>query len=427
MTSPRARVRYARPVTHRTILHVDMDAFYASVEELDNPSLKGKPVIVGGAERRGVVLAASYAVRRFGVHSAMPMAEAMRLAPRALVVPPRHQRYAEISAQVFAIFERYTPLVEGLSIDEAFLDVTASRSLFGDGETIARTMKAEIAREVGLTASAGVAPSKFVAKIASDLEKPNGLVVVPPERVTSFLAPLPIERMWGVGPKSAPRFHAAGLHTFADLAAASPELLERTFGPHGADLQALARGEDVRDVVPDRSAKSIGAEETYDEDLANWDDIDRSLLAHAARIATRLVRAELAARVVTVKLKYSDFTVRTRRVTLAEAISDTVTLYDAARRIVRDLPLRPVRLTGISTADFVPRGARLTLFPDESLARRSKVEDVVQRVRGKFEDDDTAESGARADVPRGRFERLGEAKGALLLPASLLETRKRRR
>ena len=400
----------------RTILHIDMDAFYASVEELDQPSLRGKPLIVGGANRRGVVLAASYAVRKFGVHSAMSMAEAMRRAPRALVVPPRHHRYAEISEAVFEIFHRYSPLVEGLSIDEAFLDVTESRSLFGDGATIARSLKDDIRREVGLTASAGVAPSKFVAKIASDLHKPDGLVVVSPEDVESFLAPLAIERMWGVGPKTAPKLRAMGFVTFADLARASSERLERSLGTHGCDMGALARGEDLRVVEPDRAAKSIGAEETYDQDLSTYEAIDRTLLVHAGRIAQRLVEAELAARVITVKLKYADFTLRTRRGTLPDPVSDSMTIYEAARDAVRTLPLRPVRLTGISTADFVPRDVRTSLFPDPRLERRKRVEDLVAQVRDKFEGE------ARGEAPRGRFERATEAlKGGMLVPASLIE------
>jgi DNA polymerase IV len=408
-------------VTARTILHIDMDAFYASVEELDDPSLRGKPVIVGGSHRRGVVLAASYAVRKFGVHSAMSMAEAMRRAPRALVVPPRHLRYAEISEQLFSVFERYSPLIEGLSIDEAFIDVTESRALFGDGETIARAIKADVKREVGLTASAGVAPSKFVAKIASDLRKPDGLVVVKPEEVESFLAPLPIERMWGVGPKTAPKMRSLGFATFGDLARADEHRLERAFGSHGPEMAALARGLDERDVVPDRAAKSIGAEETYEVDVATRDELDRTLLVHSGRVAQRLVAANLAARVVTVKLKYADFSLRTRRVTLPDPASDSVTIHHAACEAAKTLPLRPVRLTGVSVSDFVPRDERTTLFVDETLERRKRVEDLVAEVRKRYEVE------TRKDAPRGRFERATEsAHGAMLVPASLLEPKPRR-
>src|SRR5690606_17777249 len=247
----------------RKILHVDMDAFFASVEQRDDPRLRGKPVVVGGASRRGVVAAASYEAREFGVRSAMPMAEALRRCPRLIVVPPRGDRYGEVSARVFDVFHAYTPLVEGLSIDEAFLDVTASRSLFGDGPTIARRIKQDVLDATGLTCSAGVAPCKFVAKIASDMEKPNGLTVVAGD-VAAFLAPLPIERMWGIGPKTAPTLRRLGYATLGDLARADPAALERALGSWGPEVRELARGNDPRDVVPDREAKSIGAECTYD-------------------------------------------------------------------------------------------------------------------------------------------------------------------
>jgi DNA polymerase-4 len=240
----------------RKIIHIDMDAFYASVEQNDDPKLRGKPVIVGGPSRRGVVTAASYEARPFGVHSAMPMAEAQRLCPQAIVVPPRMARYAEVSGIVFEIFGRFTPLVEGLSLDEAFLDVTHSQSLFGDGATIARRIKDAVRRETGLVASAGVASSKFVAKVASDLRKPDALVVVPDGEEAAFLAPLVIERMWGVGKKTAPRLHAEGLRLIGDLARADPMRLEQLLGSWGREVHRLARGEDDRDVVPDVAPNS---------------------------------------------------------------------------------------------------------------------------------------------------------------------------
>src|SRR5258708_14474658 len=227
-----------------------MDAFYASVEQRDDPALRGKPVIVGGSARRGVVLAASYEVRPFGVRSAMPMAQALRLAPRAIVVAPHFDRYTEASAAVFAIFRRYTPLVEPLSLDEAFLDVTGSQALFGDGVAIARAIKQAVRTELGLTPSAGVAPCKFAPKIASDLQKPDGLVVVAPGGVAEFLRPLPIERLWGVGPKTSPPMRALGYETIGDLARAGEDALERVMGSWGAHVARLARGDDERDVDP---------------------------------------------------------------------------------------------------------------------------------------------------------------------------------
>ena len=295
-----------------------MDAFYASVEQRDDPSLRGKPVLVGHDSRRGVVTTASYEARPSGARSAMPMMEALRLCPDAIVVPVRMARYVEVSERVFEIFHRYTPLVQGLSLDEAFLDVTASQSLFGDGVKIARAIKNDIHRELELTASAGVAPCRFVAKIASDLRKPDGLVAVRQENVRRFLAPLPIEKMWGVGPKTAPKLRALGYETLDDLARATPDALERTLGSWGAHVGALARGEDERDVDPSRAAKSVGAEQTYERDLSGHEEIARTLLVHSERIAQRLVREGISARVVAIKLKYADFTSRTRRVTLAE-------------------------------------------------------------------------------------------------------------
>jgi DNA polymerase-4 len=383
----------------RQILHVDMDAFFASVEIRDDPSLRGRPVVVGGAARRGVVAAASYEARKFGVHSAMPMAEALRRCPRLVVVPPRGDRYAEVSSEVFDVFHRYTPLVEGLSIDEAFLDVTGSRSLFGDGETIARKIKADVLEATGLTCSAGVAASKFAAKIASDMQKPDGLTVVPAD-VAAFLAPLPIERMWGVGPKTAPALRRLGYATLGDLARASPAVLERAIGSWGAEIGELARGLDRRDVVPDRDAKSIGAESTYDVDLTTREEIARSLLAHAARVAERLTAGEVLARAVMVKLKLSDFTLLTRRTTLPEPASDTRTLHDACLVLLERFPLAGarVRLTGVAAQDLVghdERDAREArqqpLFPDRAREReherRRELESLLLKAKERYGDE----------------------------------------
>lgn len=368
-----------------TILHVDMDAFYASVEQRDDPALRGKPVIVGGHSRRGVVLAASYEVRPLGVRSAMPMREALRRAPQAIVVPPRRHRYEEVSAAAFAIFRRYTPLVEPLSLDEAFLDVTASHALFGDGETIARAIKADIRTELGLTASAGVARMKFAAKVASDLRKPDGLVVVPPDGVAAFLAPLPVERMWGVGPKTAPRVRSLGYSTLGDLARASSEL-ERVFGRWGRTMSDLARGVDDRHVDPGAARRSIGAEQTYEEDIVGTDAVSRTLLAHASQVARRLLGAGTSARTIAVKIKYSDFAIRTRRVTLGEPVQDTDSIYRAARGLLSRLELegRRVRLTGISAGGLVPGAPEPTLFADPRVEGRRKIEAVVAEIAAKY-------------------------------------------
>ncbi len=365
-----------------------MDAFYASVEQRDDPSLRGKPLIVGGPGRRGVVTAASYEVRPFGVRSAMSMSEALRRCPHAIVVAPHFARYTEASRRVFAIFRRVTPLVEGLSLDEAFLDVTASRALFGDGRAIAQRIKDEIRDELSLTASAGVAPSKFVAKIASDLDKPDGLVVVSADEVPAFLAPLPIERMWGIGRKSAPRMHDLGFHTFADLARCPEETLARLLGDHGPELARLARGEDTREVEPGREAKSIGAEETFDSDLRSIADIEKRLLAQAERVASRLHADGLAARGLTVKIKYADFTLKTRATRLREAAADTDTLFKTARALLRrfDLRERGVRLCGVSASDLVAAEIPETLFPDPSIVRGKKLEAAAAALRERFGD-----------------------------------------
>ena len=379
----------------RTILHVDMDAFYASVEQRDDPKLRGRPVIVGGASRRGVVLAASYEVRPFGVRSAMSMAEALRRAPHAVVVPPRRDRYEAASAQVFAIFRRYTPLVEPLSLDEAFLDVTASRALFGDGATVAGAIKRDVKGELHLTASAGVASCKFAAKIASDLRKPDGLVVVPPDGVAPFLAPLPVERMWGVGPKTAPRMRELGFATIGDLARADPREMLRQFGTWGQQMIRLASGEDDRDVDPCGLAHSIGAEETYENDLASADAIKQTLLEHSSRVARRLIRNGLSARTVVVKIKYSDFKIRTRSATLREPVQDTDAIYQAAVGLLARVPLesRRVRLTGVSVSGIEPGGPPLTLIPDVESDRRRRVEEIAAQISQRFGDERTVTRG----------------------------------
>lgn len=380
----------------RQILHVDMDAFYASVEQRDDPALRGKPVIVGGRSRRGVVAAASYEVRKFGVRSAMSMVEALQRCPNAIVVPPRMRHYADVSERVFDIFHRFTPLVEGLSFDEAFLDVTGSQRLFGDGIAIAKQIKGAIREELDLTGSAGVAPSKFVAKVASDLDKPDGLVVVAPESVREFLEPLPIERMWGVGKKASAQLRARGFQTIGDLAATPVESLEAVLGSWGRSVHELARGEDDRPVVPDRDAKSIGAEETFESDLKTVEALERPLLHQAGRVAARLSRSGLRARCVTVKLKYHDHTSKTRQMKLPEPIADTDSIYDAARSLLPRFPpiARGVRLTGVSVSDLHEGPAAPTLFPDEKRARREQIEALTGELRERF---------GRKSLTRGRL------------------------
>ncbi len=373
-------------MTPRQIIHVDMDAFYASVEQRDDPALRGKPVIVGGDSRRGVVAAASYEVREFGVRSAMSMVEAKRRCPHAIVVPPQMNRYSEVSADVFAIFRRFTPEVEGLSVDEAFLDVTHSRRLHGDAVAIAKKIKRAIHDELNLTASAGVASSKFVAKIASDLDKPDGLVIVAAESTREFLAPLPLERMWGVGKKAAARLHDAGFQTIGDLAEErSARALETLLGSWGASVHRLAQGIDDREVVPHRDAKSIGAEHTFERDLRSLDDLMPKLLAQCVRVADRLTRKELYGTVLTVKVKYADHRQQTRQLRLPQPSRDADSLYEGARRlIVRfDGIARGVRLTGISVSGLVAEVAP-TLFPDEEQAKRERLAHLTVALKDRF-------------------------------------------
>ncbi len=408
MTRPRvATVRYRLGVAaDRGIIHVDMDAFYASVEQRDRPELAGKPVIVGGHPRRGVVLAASYEVRPFGVRSAMPMAEALRRAPSAIVVPPRFSAYLAASEEVFAIFARFTPLVEPLSLDEAFLDVTASRGLFGEATAIATAIRAEIARRLHLPASAGIAAVKFVAKIASDVAKPNGQCEVTAADTVSFLAPLPIGRLWGVGRKTEGALKQLGLHTIGDLAVADPDRLERRFA--GArHWWELSQGIDSREVVPDRAAKSIGAEDTFDEDHEP-EELPPHIHAHAERVARRLRRAEVKARVLQLKVKLSDFTIITRRTTLDEPTDDGQTIYRAALELLGrvTIPGR-VRLTGVSAHELGSRVGQMGLFAAPP-SRATRLNIALDRIADRF--GGTAVSTAdvalihddRDDKPRGR-------------------------
>jgi DNA polymerase-4 len=368
----------------RAILHLDMDAFYASVEQRDDPALRGRPVIVGGHPRRGVVLAASYQVRPTGVRSAMPMARALRLAPDAVVVPPRFEAYAEASEQVFAIFERYTPLVEPLSLDEAFLDVTGSQSLFGTPAEIARRIRSEVAGEVRLPCSAGIAAVKFVAKIASDLAKPDGQREVSWSETRAFLARLPVSRLWGVGPKLEATLHRLGLRTVGDVARADAELLVEQLGDTGRHLAALAQGEDDRAVVPDRQAKSIGAEDTFEEDTDSPEVLQRALHAHALRVGRRLRRAGLKARTVQLKIKLSDFTLLTRRRTLEAPTDDGQRLYrEGAELLARTRLPQPVRLTGLSALELVGAHSQLGLFM-EPAARSDRLNAALDAIAARY-------------------------------------------
>ncbi len=373
----------------RAIIHVDMDAFYASVEQRDNPELRGKPLIVGGDARRGVVVAASYEVRKYGVRSAMPMARALKQAPHARVVRPRFSAYSEASEQVFSIFERYTPLVEPLSLDEAFLDVTASVGLFGAPADMARRIREEIASETGLPSSAGIASVKFVAKIASDLAKPNGQREVRAEETVAFLAGLPVGRLWGVGPKTEEALKRSGLETIGDVAKRDVAWMEARWGASGRHLWELANGIDPRAVVPDREAKSVGAEDTFDEDLTGLEALSPHVHAQALRVGRRLRKAGVKGRVVQLKLKFGDFTLITRRTTLPAPTDDGQTLYRVARELLEKAHEdKPVRLTGVSMQELGTEsgGARqLGLFTEPEKPKRSdKLNAALDRIAERF-------------------------------------------
>ena len=370
----------------RTILHVDMDAFYASVEERDRPELKGKPLIVGGTTGRGVVAAASYAVRRFGVRSAMPMREALKRCPHAICVAPRMARYKEVSAQVFAIFHEFTPLVEGLSLDEAFLDVTGSERLFGEPAVIGAEIRRRIRAVTELTASVGIAPNKSLAKIASDLNKPDGLFCIGPHNLHEVLERLAVERLFGVGAKTLPVVHACGLKTFGDVARAGDDQLWRAFGKHGRAMQARAAGLDERPVVPDREEKSISAEETFDKDIRDAAVLERRLTALADRAAARLRAAGLCAGRVTVKIRRADFTTYTRQCALEPPTQDTAAVCAGAQRLLRTwLAGRgnvALRLLGVGTSDL--SAVRQPDLFAEGSARVSRLDSAIDGIRDRF-------------------------------------------
>lgn len=360
-----------------------MDAFYASVEQRDNPALRGKPVIVGGHPRRGVVLAASYEVRPFGVRSAIPMARALALAPKAAVVPPRFAAYAEASERIFALFESVTPLVEPLSLDEAFLDVTGSQALFGPPSEIARSLRARIAAEVGLPSSAGIAPVKFAAKIASDLAKPNGQREVQGD-IAAFLAPLPVSRLWGVGPKTERVLLELGLETIGDVAAREPAWMAERLGSAGEHLWELSHGIDEREVVPDREAKSMGAEDTFEEDLTDPELLRSHVHSQALRVGRRLRRAGAKARVVQLKVKFSDFATLTRRATLEQPTDDGQLLYREAMALFSRVPLRrAIRLTGVSAQELSSEPGQLPLFRPGPL-RSEKLNQALDRIAERY-------------------------------------------
>lgn len=371
------------------ILHVDMDAFYASVEERDDPSLVGKPVIVGGsAEGRGVVAAANYESRKFGVHSAMGAAKARRLCPHAIFIKPRMDHYVAISRQIREIFESFTPLVEPLSLDEAFLDATGSEAIFGSSAAIGRQIKERIRAEVRLVASVGVAPNKFLAKIASDLEKPDGFVVVEPGSEQAFLDPLPVSRIWGVGKVTGQVFGQLSIRTIGQLRKISLPALTDLFGASGEHYWRLAQGLDDRRVVPDREAKSISHETTFNEDISEQEILRSWLVDLVEQVARRLRRHDLKGRTVELKVRFADFKTITRSLTLAEPTNITQELLDAGLELLtKRLPPRhlPVRLLGFGVNKLDDSGrSQQQLFDEPARTRGKELDRVADQITSKF-------------------------------------------
>ncbi len=370
----------------RAVLHVDMDAFYASVEQRDNPETAGKPVIVGGVDGRGVVAAASYEVRKFGVHSAMPMATALRLCPHAICIRPRMSRYKDVSRQVFAIFHEVTPLVQGLSLDEAFLDVTDSASLLGDSVTIARRIKNRIREVTGLTASVGVAPNKLVAKIASDLAKPDGLTVVAADRVNEILDPLSIRRLPGLGRKTGAQVEQRGIQTFLQLRTAPDAVLWPLFGRYTPRIRDRAAGIDDRPVHPDLEEKSISAEDTFERDIGDPALLRAQLARLTDKVCERLRRKHLQARCIGVKIRRADFTTFTRRRVVAPPTHEGRTIAKMAgellARWLTENPGAKLRLLGVVLSDL-SMATQLGLFEDTP-PHTSRLDATLDEVRARF-------------------------------------------
>ena len=367
------------------ILHVDMDAFYASVAELDHPEYKGKALVVG-AGARGVVLSANYEARKFGIRAAMPVGRAKRMAPHAIFIAPEHHRYSEISERVMAIFHSYTPLVEPISLDEAFLDVTGSQKLFGTGREIAAKIRKQVEKEEGITCSVGLAQSKFIAKLASQHCKPNGMLEIKSDRILEFLHPLPVRAIWGVGPKTAESLERLGLHTVSDIAHTPRATLIRALGEStGASLYELAWGRDYRDVVPDEPEKSIGNEETFSEDLDNPEEILREFLRMTEKATARLRERSLFAKTISIKIKFADFSSLTRSKTVPIAIDNTHDTYEVVKALY--LALRNdgarIRLVGVSLSQL-QEGAPVQLELGARERGWREADTAIDRAQARF-------------------------------------------
>jgi DNA polymerase-4 len=373
----------------RQIIHVDMDAFYASVEQHDNPRLQGKPVVVGGSVKsRGVVAAASYEARRFGIHSAMPMARAVKLCSTLVVLPVRMVRYAEISEKIHVIFERYTPVIETISLDEAFLDVTGSVKLFGSAEKIAFAIKNDIRKETSLSASVGVASNKLLAKIASDLKKPDGLVVITEKNKQEILDPLPVGKLWGVGKVTEKSLHLAGIYTIGQLRKKSVEQLRKTVGNFAEQLLEFANGIDKSEVKPYRVAKSISSEQTFETDTDDKNFLLGILLSEAEMVAERLREDDIKAKTFTIKFRYGDFRSITRSKTISVADNSTAVLWRQCQDIFERWYSKervPLRLIGFEASHFAAENSgQMLLFGDDKNNKQKRLDEAVDKIRKRY-------------------------------------------
>lgn len=368
----------------RWIIHIDMDAFYAAVEQRDNEALRGKPVIIGGTGNRGVVATASYEARRFGVHSAMSMVEARRRCPEGIFLPCDHEKYSQVSMELQRIFSEFSPIVEPLSLDEAFLDVTGMEQLYDNPKEIASCIKKRIKSELRLTASAGVAPNKFLAKLASDMQKPDGLVIVHPGEEEAVLRELPITSMWGVGKAMAQVLRAQGIYTIGQLAKTDVAQLAKYCGQMAYTIHSLARGQDDRPVVADLEPKSIGNEVTFPIDIMMASQIETELLALAEKVGWRLRQHGYSGRTITVKLRFASFKTITRSKTLLEFTHFDEVLYETALHICRQIPIEEgIRLLGITVSHLQSGCGQLSLF-DQQDHKRTAVYETIDKLRNKF-------------------------------------------
>ncbi len=366
-----------------------MDAFYASVEERERPELRGRPVVVGGrADGRGVVAAANYVARKFGVYSAMPSSRAVRLCPQLLIIPPRGALYAEVAVQIRAIFNRYTPLVEPLSLDEAFLDPAGSERLHGDAEQIGHAIKADIRAELGLVASVGVASNKFLAKLASDAGKPDGFTVIHPQQAQAFLDGLPVERIWGVGKAAKARLNRAGIHSVLQLRQSSADWLKGEFGQHGERLWQLAHGLDERKVTPDSEVKSVSHETTFAVDIAALDVLQATALDLTEGVCYRLRQADLSGRTVTLKIRFEDFSTITRARSLAQASNVTDDIWHLASALLRKELAGgkfSVRLIGVGVSNFEqPETVQADLFQSDRRAKQKVLDELTDEIKKRY-------------------------------------------